>query len=259
MGKVYDILRSFSADGYKIVPFDEVDSTNNIAKQLARQGVDDSTVVIAARQTGGRGRKGRSFYSPEGDGIYMSVILRGREIVDPAEYTATAAVAVARTADAVTGRRAGIKWVNDIYLDGRKVCGILAESAFSEPDDSADFVVIGIGINLFEPQGGFPPEIADRAGAFFDCSYPKDGVLEQVVVGVLKELKALLGGDFVSTVMPEYRSRSVLTNANVDVINVNGVFEARVIGITDRAELVVEDKNNFRFTLSSGEVSVKPK
>ena len=115
---------------YSIEVRDVVSSTNAIMKESAKQGEEEFKVLIASSQTDGRGRMGRSFYSPDGTGIYMSVLLRPKKEINSIRTTTNAAVAVAKALENVSGKNTGIKWVNDIYLDGRKVCGILTESSF---------------------------------------------------------------------------------------------------------------------------------
>ena len=134
----------------------ETDSTNRVAKELARQGATHGTAVLAERQTAGRGRMERSFFSPEG-GMYLSAILRPE--IPPEDLllmTPMAAAAVWKAVERLTGICLGIKWVNDLYLEGKKVCGILCER-------TGDAVIVGVGLNLKTPEGGFPPEL--NAGA----------------------------------------------------------------------------------------------
>ncbi len=149
---------------YKIYQYDTLPSTNQTAMEMAAEGAPEWTVVVARHQSAGRGRLDRKFYSPEGTGLYMSIILRPR--IPPSQalkITAAAAVGVAETLDEMFGVRAEIKWVNDILVAGKKVCGILTESRLSGSE--LEFAVLGIGINLTAPEGGFPEEIQDIAGA----------------------------------------------------------------------------------------------
>ena len=152
---------------------ESVTSTNTVLKELAEHGGREGMVVIAQRQTMGKGRLGRSFYSPQGGGLYMSVLLRPRFSADAAlSITTAAAVAVARAIDDVTGERAMIKWVNDVYFHGRKVCGILTEASVDFENSGLHYAVLGMGVNLTEPEGGFPGEVAQVAGALFAGKAP---------------------------------------------------------------------------------------
>ena len=125
-----DIIKALCGDVINVVVFDEVDSTNTVAKSIAEQGANEWTVVISSRQTGGRGRLGRSFFSPDGTGLYMSIILRPSFGVDAAlNITASAAVAVTRAIEKLTDKVPLIKWVNDVFVDGKKVCRIRTHAA----------------------------------------------------------------------------------------------------------------------------------
>ena len=148
--------------------FDSLDSTNTHAKELARQGAEEWTTVAADRQTAGRGRTGKNFFSPKGGGLYMSVILRPNIGAQSAlEITTAAAVAVVRALEREFSLQLGIKWVNDIYKGNRKVCGILAESGLLA-DGSVDYVILGIGINLFPSSEPTPEEIKGIMGFLSD-------------------------------------------------------------------------------------------
>ena len=146
----------------KIISLDRCVSTNDEAYLLAENGAENGTTVTAREQTGGKGTNGRSFFSPGKTGIYMSVILRNVKQDRLLDVTPMAAVAVSRTLDKIFGVKTRIKWVNDVYLDGKKVCGILTKA--QSKNGKTDFIVVGIGINLFAPEGGFPDDIKNTAG-----------------------------------------------------------------------------------------------
>ncbi len=146
----------------KIISLDRCVSTNDEAYLLAENGAENGTTVTAREQTGGKGTNGRSFFSPGKTGIYMSVILRNVKQDRLLDVTPMAAVAVSRTLDKIFGVKTRIKWVNDVYLDGKKICGILTKA--QSKNGKTDFIVIGIGINLFAPEGGFPDDIKNTAG-----------------------------------------------------------------------------------------------
>lgn len=221
----------------------ETDSTNRVAKELARQGAAHGTVVSALRQTAGRGRLGRSFFSPEG-GIYLSVILRPQ--LPPEERTLVtpmAAVAVCRTVEKLCGRSPQIKWVNDLYLEHKKLCGILCEAV-------GDAVIVGIGLNYAVPPAGFPPDIPATA------LYPAEGG----TVG-RKELAEAMAEAVLTAepraCMAEYRARNLVTGRTVTVHPVGGSpYTARALDVDDRGRLVVECEQGT-MTLDSGEVSVR--
>ena len=136
------------------------ESTNRVLKELARNGAKEGQVAIADEQTNGRGRLGRQFFSPKGRGIYMSVLLRPDDkAYEMAPLTAWVAVAVANAIEAVSGVRPGVKWVNDLVLNGKKICGIMTELAVKEDSNKVDYIIVGIGINLSGTQEEFPEEL----------------------------------------------------------------------------------------------------
>lgn len=242
--------------GYKIEYFDEIDSTNTYLCSLAKKGGKDGTAVIARRQTAGRGRQGRSFYSPDSTGLYMSVIFRRKIGIEAAlMLTPAVAAAVAQALERISGRNMGIKWVNDIFLDGKKLCGILVESKLDFATECLDYAVIGIGINLFEPAGGFPEEIKKTAAALFP-NYSEEKRAE-VTFALLDSLKDILDRLPDCGFMEEYRRRSVLIGREVDVLRNNEVYRAKVIGIDDTAKLIVVSEDRGEELLDSGEVRVK--
>lgn len=216
---------------------EETDSTNRVAKELARQGAPHGTAVLAERQTAGRGRLGRAFFSPEG-GLYLSVILRPQcKPEDLALMTPMAAVAVCRALEQICGISPGIKWVNDLYLGGKKLCGILCEGC-------GDAVIVGIGLNLYTPEGGFPADIPATA-----LDVP---VGRRVLAEAIRQ-QLLQPGEFLA----EYRERCLLLGKTVTVHPVMGeAYAARAVEIDDRCRLVVESCRG-REALDSGEVSVR--
>ena len=194
---------------YDIDVRDCVTSTNTILKDEAKNGKKEFSVLIASSQMQGRGRMGRSFFSPDKTGIYMSVILRPNDGINPIRITTDAAVACAIAIEKLSGKNTGIKWVNDIYIDGRKVCGILAESSIGENS----FVVLGIGVNAVTPENGFPEDIRMRAGSVFLYNIPL--MREKIVVEILKELYK---DNDEKTLLDEYRNRSIITGKEIDII-----------------------------------------
>ena len=216
---------------------EETDSTNRVAKELARQGAPHGTAVLAERQTAGRGRLGRAFFSPEG-GLYLSVILHPQcPPEDRALMTPMAAVAVCRALEQICDVSPGIKWVNDLYLGGKKLCGILCEGC-------GDAVIVGIGLNLYTPEGGFPADIP--AGAL---NVPVD---RRALAEAIRQ-QLLQPGEFLA----EYRERCLLLGKTVTVHPVMGeAYAARAVEIDDRCRLVVESCRG-REALDSGEVSVR--
>ncbi len=230
-------------------------STNLLLKERAGS-LPSWHTVIARRQTGGRGRMGRSFSSPEGSGLYMSVLLRPElPPEDAALITPAAAVAVCRAAEELGSDRAEIKWVNDVLIGGRKVCGILTEAGTGSRPGTLDYAVVGVGVNVTAPEGGFPPEIADIAGAVFPRRQPD--TLDRLAAAFLRHFygiyASLPGGDF----RAEYRARSCLTGKRVNVLRGGGAREALVLAVDERCRLCVRYGDGTEEALFSGEVSIR--
>lgn len=167
----------------KIISLDRCVSTNDEAYALAEKGASTGTTVTAREQTGGKGTNGRSFFSPGKTGVYMSVVLRNVKKERLLDVTPMAAVAVSRVLDKNFGVNTRIKWVNDVYLDGKKICGILTKA--QSKNGETDFIIVGIGINLFAPEGGFPEEIRNTAG-FVSEAY--DETLRQKTIEEIAQL-----------------------------------------------------------------------
>lgn len=232
-----------------------LDSTNAAARRLAERGEPEGTVVLSGSQTQGRGRYGRSFYSPADTGVYLSLLLR--PVGDPQQtvlLTAAAAAAMCQAMEALGVEGPKIKWVNDIFLRGKKVCGILCEASFSLETGAPEYVVVGAGINVYTPQGGFPAELAGIAGAVWDAPVP-DGK-NKLAAEFLNRFWAMYrtGGDF----LEDYRHRSLVVGKTVTVLSGDTRQEALALGIDDRCRLRVRFGDGREQTLSYGEVSVLP-
>lgn len=180
-----EILRILNNDRLRVETLQEVTSTNELLLSRGAAGEAEGLILTADRQTAGRGRSGRNFYSPETAGIYTSLLLRPKLTMEQIEkLTPLAAVAVCEVLEEIAGCRLQIKWVNDIYREGRKICGILAQASPIFTDGIPDYVVMGIGINLFPPQGGFPQEIRDVAGSLWNETV-SDPLIREKIIGRL--------------------------------------------------------------------------
>lgn len=226
----------------------KVSSTNLIMKEKAQTGAEEFSVLIASEQTAGRGRLGRTFHSPKGTGIYMSVLLAPEKDRNPLLITVDTAVCVARVLEKLTGDKALIKWVNDIYIKGRKVCGILAERV-------GDKIVLGIGINVFSPKRGFPDDIKDRAGALFEVK--ERYIKEKVITELLNEFYNIYMNPVREELLAEYKSRSMVTGKNILILRNDGKEEAVAIDINDDYSLMVKKENGETENLNTGDVSIK--
>lgn len=244
----------------RVAVFSSLASTNTTAKQMAAEGAENGLVVIAERQSMGRGRLGRAFFSPDGTGLYMSLIVR--RPMPPAlstRLTTAAAVAVSQAVEAVCSRRADIKWVNDIYLDGKKACGILTEGGIS-PDATLEYAVIGIGVNIAPPDGGFPPDIADIATAVFADANEARGMREVLAAEILNRLMPMLDDIRSPRILGEYRSRSLTVGRNVVVHRIGEQPRPAVaLDVDGEFRLLVRYSDGTTAALDSGEVSVRIK
>ncbi len=232
-------------------------STSHTAKQLALEGAKHGTIIIANEQTGGRGRMGRSFFSPKDGGLYMSLILRPEISLDSSTLiTSAAAVAVCRTLEKTTGVKAGIKWVNDIYCNGKKICGILTEAITDFESNSISAIVIGIGINVSTARGDFPKELEKKAESLIHVTERPlsrnriAGVLINEVLWILKELGS-------EELIQEYKSRSIVLGKEIEVLYNQQSRKAMVLDIDERGGLLVEYENQEKQVLTSGEISIR--
>ena len=236
--------------------FNELESTNKYAKTKAQEGAPEWTVIIADKQTGGYGRMGRSFCSPEASGLYMSIVLRPSLRPEECLYiTTAAAVAVSQAIEALADIKTGIKWVNDIYANGKKICGILTESGFTG-GGTLDYAILGIGINIYTPKGGFPSEIKDIAGSIFDTPRDKD-VRDRLADRIIADFKALYKDISKKPHLDLYRGRSLVIGRKITVIHNKESYEATVVGIDDDFRLIVKDKENNITALDSGDISIR--
>lgn len=235
----------------------EVTSTNTILKGLAEQNMPEGFVLIAESQTAGRGRLGRSFHSPVGTGLYMSILLRPAFPAERALFiTTAAAVAVCRAIEEQTGFHPQIKWVNDIYLNEKKICGILTEASVNFETKGLKWAVLGIGLNLSEPEGGFPEEIHNIAGSLFAESCPTE-MRARLAAGILDHFFQLYAEDLENgTFIEAYRSRSLLTGREIVFSLGDAVYRGTVTGISDEAHLIVRLESGEERVFSSGEVQI---
>ena len=233
------------------------DSTNALVQQQANAGAAEGYTLIANAQTAGKGRCGRSFYSPDGTGAYLSVLLRPENC--PAarsiRITTLAAVAMCRAIEEVSGETPGIKWVNDIFLRGKKICGILTEGAFSMETGMLESAVLGVGINVYAPRDGFPPELAEIAGSLFPS--PRSDMKNRLVAAFLNQLMALYRAEDPAAVLEAYRRYSLVVGREVTVRAPSGDRKALVLGIDDDCRLELRYDDGTEASLSCGEISVR--
>ncbi|SFQ46816.1 BirA family transcriptional regulator, biotin operon repressor / biotin-[acetyl-CoA-carboxylase] ligase [Lachnospiraceae bacterium XBB1006] len=234
-----------------------VTSTNTLLYEKAAKGQGEGYVLLAGAQTAGRGRQGHTFYSPKDTGIYMSLLLRPKDasVQSAARITSMAAVAVCEAVEAVTGQEAGIKWVNDIFMNGRKVSGILTEASIDMENGNVAFVVLGIGVNLYKPKEGFPEDIQNIAGAAFSAKMgdAKNRLAAEIIQRFWQYYKTWDKQAYTE----KYREKSLVIGKEVTVLLPEGKKKARVLTIDDECHLVVRYEDGKEDSLSSGEISIK--
>lgn len=247
------------------ITVDQIPSTNEAVKNLAREGAPEGVLMIARLQTHGYGRLARSFFSPPDTGLYMSLLLKPTFSPEKAPLlTHAAAVSLAGAIEAVAGCRTEIKWVNDIYVEGKKAAGILVESALDKNGGLA-YAVLGIGVNLLPPAGGFPP-MPTAPTAIFPAAYRE--TLEKhkndLIREILSRFTALYDAFPDTAFLEEYRRRSLLIGRDVSVYDAltdrertGGGTPAHVLDVTEAGGLLVRYKDGRCEELSSGEVTLR--
>ncbi len=240
-------------DYYTIDVIEEIDSTNNYCKLHADE-LKDGYVLVADTQTGGRGRNGRSFYSPKQTGIYFTIFLRPKMSIDLAlKLTAAAGTAVAEAIEKNYPLKAEIKWVNDVLVNQKKVTGILCEAGFEMNTANLDYMIVGVGINV-HPRT-FPDDIENIAGSiedFTDCKCSRNVLLKDILTIFLNYYQNINSNSFLNS----YRLHSCLIGKEVTVIEALKTYRAKVIDIDQNANLVIE-KGGKRSVLSSGEIHIR--
>lgn len=238
-----------------IIVYDEIDSTNTEAKRrLYSSDVKDFTVIVSDMQKGGRGRTGKSFASPKGSGVYFSIILHPKDFYDFSYFdltTVKAAVAVAEGIKEATGKVAQIKWVNDLFINGRKICGILSELDADFESRSVKSVIVGIGINVNEPKDDSFKDLKDIAG-YIGTDVIRNEILSSI-------LNAFYENNYEKKdkeIIDYYKKHSLVIGKDL-TFELNGKkYTAKGVDINDKGNLIV-DTEEKRITLSSGEVSIK--
>lgn len=238
-----------------IIVHKTIDSTNAESKRLALSGAKEYTVVVAEEQTLGRGRLGRSFYSPTGTGIYMSVILRPHmDLSSGVLITTGASVAVCKAIEKVTSFTPSIKWINDIYLNNKKICGILTEAISDFETGNIDSIILGIGVNVSTKTDDLPDDIKSTAGCISnDIEINRN----RLTAEILNELKIIYDNLAPGSYISDYKSRSMLLGKDIFYIQNNEKKYCTAIDINETGGLVVKNTNGDITTLSSGEVSVR--
>lgn len=233
----------------EVLYYPSVDSTNNCCKRLLADGKQGSFLVTADEQTAGRGRQGKSFYSPPLTGVYFSIVIRPHTTLQNAvTATTAAAVAVCRAIEKLTDKKPKIKWVNDVYLDGKKICGILTEAITNFEDSTVDSVIVGIGINIKTVD--FPEDV--KIAGSLDAGISRSRLIAEIA----DELLAIAQGNYKSFI-DYYRSHSLVLGEKIKFIQNGRVTPATAVAIDETGGLEVMLENGEHTTLRSGEISIR--
>lgn len=252
---IEEIKKYLNNDKYSFYVYDTVSSTNTLLKEMAKKGAEKFTVIAANHQTNGRGRKDRSFFSPKNTGLYFSLLVKPDIPPEKALYLTTcASVCCARAIEDISNEKALIKWVNDVYVKGRKVCGILTEASLSSPD-KLDYAVIGIGVNVFMPEDNFPEDIQNKAGSIFTEEGP-DEIRCKILSYILNYFDVYFSKLIEKPFLDEYKIRSMITGKDIEILGRQQNNLARAIEINDDFSLKVSYPNGDIEDLSSGDVSI---
>ena len=251
---------------YQIHYYNSLVSTQDTLKEFALHSAFDGTVIIADSQSAGRGRDGRNFYSPANTGIYMSILFRppinalGLSPQKMIYITTAAAVAVCESIEVVTGKKVSVKWVNDIFYENSKISGILTEGILNKDATGYDFIVLGIGINIYTEN--FPENLRNIAGALYSQKPENVNFLkEKLIAHILNKLdfyyNKILSCDY-RAFTDEYRKRSFVIGKNINIIvNDKIVDSGKVVSLNDDCSLNVTLENGQNTVLSFGEVRIK--
>ena len=238
--------------------YERICSTNTVLKAMASGGAPEGLALIAAEQKQGHGRMGRSFYSPKDTGLYLSLLLRPTApATEAVGLTACAAVAVCEAIEELSGRQTQIKWVNDVLVDGKKVCGILSEASLDCENGHLAFAVVGVGINIAEPEGGFPPELREIAGAAFGEERPP-ALRCRLAARLLDKLMDYCARPGDEALYEAYLRRSTVLGKDINLLSPDGVpAPAFALAIERDYGLLVRLADGSLRKLRAGEVSVR--
>ena len=241
----------------EIKVFDTIDSTNTYLKKNVTPSTNEGFTIIANEQTNGRGRYTRSFYSPNSTGMYMSILLRPNNCSaqQSLSITTMAGVAMCDTINELTNKNAKIKWVNDIYIDNKKICGILTEGSFNLETNALDYAILGIGLNIYEPEKGFPDDIKNIAGAIY--KEPQSDLKNKIAGIFLNNFFKYYYSIDNKEYIEKYKAYNFILGKQINVIKNNTQFKAKAISIDDECRLIVKYPDGKNETLQHGEISIK--
>ncbi len=242
--------------GKQVRILDEVDSTNDEAKRRAEAGAVHGTLILAKTQTAGKGRRGRSFESREGDGLFMSLLIRADLAPDRASMlTLVMGMAVTRALEQLTGLHPQIKWPNDVVVSGKKICGILTEMSMQM--DCINYLVLGVGVNIHHQN--FSDELSDRATSVH-IEQGREVSRSHLAAEILKWFEyyyaQYLPTQDLTQLADTYNAWLINRNRQVTVLAAKGAYEGLALGINTQGELMVQTREEVKYVMS-GEVSVR--
>lgn len=254
------VARYLTVPGLSLEVYPSLSSTNTVLRQRAEEGAPEGTVVLAGQQTAGRGRRDHGFFSPADSGLYVSILLRPAfSAADSLCITTCAAVSAAQTIEDLAKVPADIKWVNDLFCRGKKVCGILTEAALDLEGGGLRYAIVGIGLNLFPPKEGLPPELSQIVGSVFPAPPELPDCRSRAAAGILNrfftDYPRLLDKPF----FEEYRRRSFVLGQEITILSGGEARSALALDLDRDFQLVVREADGTLSSLSSGEVSIRPK
>ena len=237
----------------EIIVLPTAESTNTLVRKSAAQGAKEGYTILSNAQTGGRGRYGRHFFSPEDTGIYLSILLKPSVPSSRAlGITTMAAVAMCEAIEEVSRETARIKWVNDIYVNGKKVCGILTEAALDLESGMLQYAVLGVGVNVYLPREGFPKDIRQTAGSVFTA--PAEDAKNRLAAAFLNHFMSYYQAQNLGDYTQKYRNRNLVIGKKATVRKDNTSRTVDVCGIDDDCRLIVRYEDGTIAHLSYGEI-----
>ena len=241
----------------RIITYECLESTNITAKEMALSGAEHGLVITANRQTAGRGRYGRSFFSPENHGLYMSVILHSEQICmkTPTLITAFTAVSVCEAIEAITNIKLQVKWVNDVIYGGKKVCGILTETVTLLDIPSSQRFIVGIGINISTPKAGYPDDIKNSAGSLFGFETPPV-TAQQLALEICMRIAHPKNPVHEPDILEKYKKRMFLLGKKVSISTTGDTYDAIAEDIDDSGRLVVRKDSGELLSLFEGDINL---
>jgi len=244
----------------KIFIYDCLESTNKTAKEMAISDAEHGTVIIADSQTAGKGRYGRTFHSPPNHGLYMSLIIKPTQyrFSTPTLITAFSAVTVCEAIEAISDKRPKIKWVNDIFLNGKKICGISAEAITDFESGNTQWIVVGIGVNYSTPATDFPEELRYIAGSVFGSDTPPT-TRNHLAAEILNRFLTQVNQQDEKVMLEKYRQRMFMLGKTILVSGTAEPYEAIAEDVDSNGHLVVKKADGEILSLSAGEISIRDK